>query len=156
MKKILDNHQLELKYTKGLGAWTYHLVIPGTADLKGKWGSLKVSGQIDGYPLKEMNLAPRKNHDKMISINREIRTAIGKTGGEMVTVTLYLHAEEKLETEADILQCFHDAGVLQTFKGFNATRQQEILGSILSKKTEEQQINQVNLYVEQFMRKGQP
>jgi hypothetical protein len=75
MIKIVDNQELKLEYKKGFGAWTYHLRIPGTADIEGKWGFLKVSGTID----------------KIISINRKIRDAIGKSGGDTVNVTLFLH-----------------------------------------------------------------
>jgi len=89
--KIIDNHKLELKYKKGFGAWTYHLRIPNTAGIEGKWGSLKVSGTIDDYEINGINLAPRKDEDKIISINKKIRDAIGKTGGDTVRVTLYLH-----------------------------------------------------------------
>ena len=96
MRKIIEKQLLKLQYKKGYGAWTYHLVIPNTADIEGKWGSLKVTGLIDDYKLKEMNLAPRKNKDKMISINKEIRNAIGKGGGDTVTVTLYLHQQDRL------------------------------------------------------------
>ena len=46
MIKIVDNQELKLEYKKGFGAWTYHLRIPGTADIEGKWGFLKVSGTI--------------------------------------------------------------------------------------------------------------
>lgn len=46
MIKIVDNQVLKLEYKKGFGAWTYHLRIPGTADIEGKWGFLKVSGQL--------------------------------------------------------------------------------------------------------------
>ena len=91
MIKIVDNQKLELQYKRGFGAWTYHLRIPHTADIVGKWGSLKVSGTIDDYEIKNLNLAPRKNEDKIISINKQIRDAIGKSGGDIVTVTLYLH-----------------------------------------------------------------
>jgi len=91
MKEIISNQQLELKYKFGFGAWTYHIVIPGTSQLEGKWGLLKVSGTIDGYEVRNINLAPRKNEDRMISINKKIRDSIGKTGGDLVTVTLFLH-----------------------------------------------------------------
>lgn len=74
-----------------MGAWTYHLRIPGTKNLDNRWGFLKVSGTIDGHPIKKINLAPRKGEDKLISINKSIRDAIGKSGGDRVTVTLYLH-----------------------------------------------------------------
>src|SRR5690606_13792817 len=102
MQKIIENKKLELKYKKGFGAWTYHLIIPSTAHIEGKWGDLKVSGLIDDYELKEMNLAPRKNEDKMISINKEIRNAIGKSGGDVVTVTLYLHTQNSITKKSEI------------------------------------------------------
>ena len=54
-------------------------------------GLLKVSGTIDGFPVSNINLAPRKGEDRIISINKKIRDAIGKTGGDPVMVTLYLH-----------------------------------------------------------------
>lgn len=93
MKKriLLKNKVLSLQYVPGFGAWTYHLRIPGTADLSNKWGLLKVSGTIDGHKIENINLAPRKGEDKLISINKSIRDAIGKTGGDKVKVTLYLH-----------------------------------------------------------------
>ena len=68
MIKIIDNQELKLEYKKGFGAWTYHLRIPGTANIEGKWGFLKVSGTIDGYEIKSINLAPRKNEDKIIRL----------------------------------------------------------------------------------------
>ena len=91
MELLLENVQLELKYKPNFGAWTYHLRIPNTAHLDGKWGLLKVSGTIDGFPVSNINLAPRKGEDRIISINKKIRDAIGKTGGDPVMVTLYLH-----------------------------------------------------------------
>ncbi len=91
MIKIIDNQELKLEYKKGFGAWTYHLRIPNTANIEGKWGFLKVSGTIDDYEITSINLAPRKNEDKIISINKKIRDAIGKSGGDTVNVTLFLH-----------------------------------------------------------------
>lgn len=91
MLKLIDQQELILEYRKGFGAWTYHLRIPGTAEIEGRWGYMKVSGTIDDYEVKDLNLAPRKNEDKIISINRQIREAIGKGAGDTVRVTLYLH-----------------------------------------------------------------
>ena len=91
MKKLIRNQTLTLYYKRGFGAWTYHLRIPNTADIEGKWGYMKVSGTIDGYTIQNINLAPRKNEDKIISINSKIRKAIGKSANDKVVVTLYLH-----------------------------------------------------------------
>jgi len=91
MELLLENIKLELQYKPNFGSWTYHLRIPNTKHLDSRWGLLKVSGTIDGYEIKNINLAPRKNEDKIISINKKIRESIGKTGGDTVIVTLYLH-----------------------------------------------------------------
>lgn len=91
MEMLIENQILKLHYIPGFGAWTYHLQIPNTAHLDSRWGFLKVSGTIDGYEIKNINLAPRKNEDKLISINKKILDAIGKSGNDFVTVTLYLH-----------------------------------------------------------------
>ncbi|MEP0710521.1 DUF1905 domain-containing protein [Algoriphagus sp.] len=152
MKKIVDNQKLELIYKKGNGAWTYHLVIPNTADIDGTWGSLKVSGLIDDYELKEMNLAPRKEEDKIISINKEIRKAIGKTGGDIVTVTLFLHTHDRINKNSEILNCFEDADALESFKSLNEDDQEKIMDNTTSQKTEAKQIEQLNHYISQLSR----
>jgi hypothetical protein len=151
LKKLVDRVKLELIYEKGKGAWTYHIVIPETADIKGKWGSLKVSGLIDDYELKEMNLAPRKDEDKMISINKDIRDAIDKSGGDEVTVTLFLHTRDRIDGKSDILQCFKDAGVLGKFKALSREERDEIIGNITAKGTEAKQIEQINLHINKLL-----
>ena len=89
--RIADELQLKLQYKRGFGAWTYHLRIPDTMDIEGKWGSMKVIGWIDNYHIDGLNLAPRKNEDKILSINKEIRDVIKKGAGDTVTVTLDLY-----------------------------------------------------------------
>ncbi len=90
MKKLIENQTLTLEYKQGFGSWTYHLVIPNTKDIQGKWGYMKVFGLIDDYYISELNLAPRKGEDKIISINNKIRTSINKDAGDNVVVSLYL------------------------------------------------------------------
>lgn len=102
MKMLLDKQTLTLNYRPGFGSWTYHLVIPGTSGIKGTWGSLKVIGKIDDYIIKEHNLAPRKDEDKIISINKVIRTAINKSEGDSVVVSLYLL--EWFDTKEDMIE----------------------------------------------------
>lgn len=42
MNYLIKEEKLELKYVPGKGAWTYHIIIPNTKDIKGKWGEIKV------------------------------------------------------------------------------------------------------------------
>lgn len=90
MDYIIKDEKLELIHQPGKGAWTYHLRIPNSKDIDGKWGDIKVSGCIDDFKIEARNLAPIKGDDKIISINGEIRKAINKEGGDIVTVSLYL------------------------------------------------------------------
>jgi Domain of unknown function (DUF1905) len=148
MRYLVKNKKLQLKYVPGKGAWTYHLEIPGTKDLRGKWGEMKVSGSIDGCKIENRNLAPIKGGDKIISVNDIIRKAIGKTGGDLVTVTLYLEERQDDITEKKILAAFRDADVFDNFKRLPKERQELIIQDVLSKKTESKQIQLIVGYIE--------
>ena len=106
--------------------------IPNSKHIDGKWGDIKVSGKIDDYKIESRNLAPIKGEDKMLSINNTIRTAIGKTGGNMVTVTLYLVSGQTKTTEKQILDTFEALEVLGDFEKRSKTEKKEILDSIMS------------------------
>lgn len=97
MKLLVKDEQLSLNYEPGMGAWTFNIKIPGTKRMVIRWGYVKVSGSIDECEIKNKNLADLGEGDKLITINKNERKAIGKTGGDMVNVTLYLHTEESIE-----------------------------------------------------------
>jgi phosphopantothenate synthetase len=87
----------------------------------------------------------------MISINEEIRKAIGKTGGDKVTVSLYLHTHDRIDNNSEILKCFEDAGVLDSFRSMNKDEQNEIITEISSKRTEAKQIEQINHHINELL-----
>lgn len=140
MEYLVKDEILELKYQPGKGAWTYHIQIPNTKDIVGKWGSMKVAGTIDNYKIESINLAKLGDEDKLISINDKIRKAINKSGGDKVTVTLYLLNTKEQITEKEILKTFEESGVLKAFKKLPDEEQKEIIGKIASTKSEEKQI----------------
>jgi hypothetical protein len=140
MDYLIKDGQLELKYVPGKGAWTYHIEIPNTKHIIGKWGFLKASGSIDGYKIEAKNLFTINGKNKLLSINQTIREAINKSGGDTVTVTLYLLGATERITEAQILETFKDAGVLKKFKTLSNEAQTDILTQIVAQKTEEKQI----------------
>ena len=140
-------------HVPGKGAWTYHLVIPGTKEIRGKWGFMKVSGTIDGYEIKDLNLAPIKGEDKRISINGEIRKAIGKTGGDEVLVTLYKTSDNHLTQESEVKDCFKDAEVYDKFTALPATEQEYLMKDILSSHDENRQEKLIIKYIEQLLAK---
>jgi Domain of unknown function (DUF1905) len=143
MDYLIKDGQLELKYQSGKGAWTYHIEIPNTQHIIGRWGFLKASGTIDGYKIEAKNLFTINGKNKLLSVNQTIREAINKKGGDTVTVTLYLLGANERITEAQILDTFKDAGVLKTFQKLSNEEQTDILTQIIAQKTEEKQIKTI-------------
>lgn len=150
MKELLKNKKLILRHVPGKGAWTYHLVIPDTKDIRGRWGFMKVSGSIDGYEFKDLNLAPVTGHDKRISVNGEIRKAIGKGGGDEVTVTMYKTTDNPLTHENEIKDCFKDADVYRKFNALAEDEQDFILKDILSKHDEDSQEKKIVAHIKKL------
>jgi len=150
MITLLKNEKLILRHEPGKGAWTYHLVIPGTKNIRGSWGTMKVSGTIDGYEFRDLNLAPVTNDDKRISVNSTIRKAINKGGGDEVVVTLYKNTDNKLTSKDQLLDCFEDAGLLKKFKSLLDTEQEELIDSILSQPDESGQERKIVAYIKKL------
>jgi hypothetical protein len=150
MDYLVKDEILELKYEPGKGAWTYHIQIPNTKQIVGKWGSLKVSGTIDNYKIETINLFSIKGQDKLISINDKIRKAINKSGGDTVTVTLYLLASNKQVTKNELLETFRDSGVLKAFHSLSEDNKTEIIEKITSIKSEDQQVKMILKFVHQL------
>ena len=143
MNLLVKDEQLELKYEPGKGAWTYHVQIPNTKHIVGKWGSLKASGTIDNYPIEKINLFTISGRDKLISINEKIRKAINKTGGDKVKITLYLLTSNEQITKDEILETFSQSGVLEVFESLTEDEKKRIIEEIKSKNSDEKQIKYI-------------
>ena len=150
MKELLKNRKLILQHVPGKGAWTYHLVIPDTKDLRGRWGFMKVSGTIDNYEFKNLNLAPVTGKDKRISVNGKIREAIGKGGGDEVTVTMYKTIDNRLTKENEVEDCFKDAEVYKKFRSLDDDHQEKILKDILTQSDEESQEKKILSHIKKL------
>lgn len=150
MEYLVKDKKLELKYQPGKGAWTYHIQVPNTKHIVGKWGFMKVAGTIDNYKIESINLAKLGDQDKLISINSEIRNAINKTGGDTVTVTLYLLTSKEQITKKEILDTFKESGVLKAFKKLTEDEQSAIIEKITAQKSDEKQVKMILKYIEQL------
>ena len=154
MDYLVKDEKLELRYQPGKGAWTYHIQIPDSKDIVGKWGSLKVSGTIDGYKIESINLFTIKGQDKLISINEKIRKAIRKTGGDYVHVTLYLLTTGEKITEKEILDTFKDSDVLADFNKLSVDQKKEIIDNITSQNSEDLQTKMIIKHLNKLKRKN--
>lgn len=150
MDYLVKNEKLELKHEPGKGAWTYHIQIPNTKHIIGKWGSLKVAGTIDNYKIDHINLFTITGQDKLISINDKIRKAINKSGGDTVIVTLYWLTSKKHITEKEILETFKESGVLKAFKKLSLDKKNEIIGKITALQSEDKQIKAMLKFIDQL------
>lgn len=136
---LVKDQELELKYEKGKGAWTYHIQIPNTKHIVGKWGTVKVAGFIDSYKVESINLFSIKGQDKMISVNKGIRDFIKKDAGDTVTVSLHLITKQPEVSERDILEALQDVGVFDQFNQLDTIEKTEILSKIIDERSIQKQ-----------------
>ena len=150
MNYLVKDQKLELKYEPNKGAWTYHIQIPNTKQIIGKWGSLKVSGFIDDYKIESINLFTISGQDKLISVNHKIRKEIKKSGGDTVNVTLYLLTTKEQIAEKEIIETFKDAEVLKAFENLSEDEKNNIIKQIISIKSEKNQVKIILKFVDQL------
>ncbi|MFZ1581169.1 MAG: hypothetical protein WAT26_08520, partial [Saprospiraceae bacterium] len=97
-----------------------------------------------------INLAKLGDQDKLISINDKIRKSINKSGGDTVTVTLYLLTSKEQITEREILETFKESGVLKAFNNLTEDERNEIIRKITSQKSVEEQVKMILKYIDQL------
>lgn len=145
---LIKDEILEIKYIQGKGAWTHHLQIPNTKDLKGRWGELKVTGFIDDYSIECINMFKIGDQDRMISVSGKIRKAINKTAGDKVKVTLFWYDKSTQITQKDILETLEEAQVLDKFHELENEEQQTFLQSVLQEKNQDKQTQNIIQMIE--------
>lgn len=150
---LIKDEELELKYEKGKGAWTYHIQIPNTKHIVGKWGSIKVSGFIDDYKIESINLFSITGQDKFMAVNKTIRNFIKKDAGDFVLVSLYFvikQSEISEISEQDIYETLKDASVLDQFNGLENNKKNKIISMLVSEKSAERQTKILLQLIEQL------
>lgn len=86
MKRLNKQFTATLQRSPGKGGWTY-VVWPDAAEYLGTRGAVKVSGTVDGHPLRN-SFMPRGDGSQMLPIKAAVRKAISKEAGDRVTIRL--------------------------------------------------------------------
>jgi hypothetical protein len=89
---VKKTFKAKLQKSPNKGGWTY-AVWPDSVKFFGTGGAVKVSGRIDGHPFHSSFMA-MGDGKHMLPVKADIREAIGKDVGDVVTVIL----EERIES----------------------------------------------------------
>lgn len=115
---LINNHYLiEKRIAESgfkYGNWTYVIIHDMPAGMKAPGGTIRVSGFIDTYELKQYNLLPLKGNGMMLPLKAAVRKKIGKKEGDTVHVVLYSD-DSPVEIPDDILVCLMDSPQAHAF-----------------------------------------
>ena len=131
--------------------WTY-IEIPDDIAQQLKPGnkkSFRVKGMLDGLAVAGMALMPMGGGNFILALKADVRRAIRKNAGAMLTVKLEEDKDYKLEVPADLQECFDfEPEALQQFNSLPKSHRDYFIKWINSAKTNETRakriINTVN------------
>ncbi|MES2427402.1 MAG: YdeI/OmpD-associated family protein [Bacteroidota bacterium] len=136
--------------------WRY-VEIPADLAQEMKPGNKKafrVKGKVDSFEISGFALMPMGDGNFIMPLKAEIRKAIHKESGAMVTVQLEEHKDFKVEIPADLQDCFDfDPEALSQFKSLAMSHRNYFIKWIDSAKTDETRAKRIINTVNAMLRK---
>ena len=102
------------------------------------------------YPIESRYLFTIKGQDKLLSVNETIRTAIHKSGGDFVKVSLYLLETNKKMHEDQLAELFAAAGLSKKIAQLSGKDRTEIFENLGRQESEDAQIQVLSDYIEKL------
>ena len=136
--------------------WTY-IEIPADIAQQLKPGnkkSFRVKGMLDGLAVAGMALMPMGGGNFILALKADVRRAIRKNAGAMLTVKLEEDKDYKLEVPADLQECFNfEPEALQQFNSLPKSHRDYFIKWIESSKTNETRAKRIVNTVNAMLRK---
>jgi len=135
--------------------WTYIEIPEGIPQqLKpGNKKEFKVKGKLDQFSFKRMSLYPVGGGKFIMSLNADIRKAIGKRQGATINVQLSADESEFI-FNADFIECLHDEPkAMDHFKALPGSHQRYFSKWIDSAKTEPTKAKRIAMAVNALSKK---
>ena len=136
--------------------WTY-IEIPADIAQQLKPGnkkSFRVKGMLDGLAVAGMALMPMGGGNFILALKADVRKAIRKNAGAMLTVKLEEDKDYKVEVPADLQECFDfDPDALQQFNSLPKSHRDYFIKWIDSAKTNETRAKRIINTVNAMLRK---
>jgi hypothetical protein len=150
-KPLVDKDFLLEKFP-GKGGWTYAVIREIPPARNAHFGWVKVSGSIDGFPLKNYRLMPMGKGVLFLPVRAEIRKRIGKEAGDSVRIILFL--EDTIpEVSGEIMDCFETEPpkALETFLALTEEERKAYLDWIGEARREETKTERIAKMMDQLM-----
>ncbi|MFD0748599.1 YdeI/OmpD-associated family protein [Mucilaginibacter calamicampi] len=136
--------------------WTY-IEIPADIAQQLKPGnkkSFRVKGMLDGLAVAGMALMPMGSGNFILALKADVRKAIRKNAGAVLTVKLEEDKDYKVEVPADLQECFDfEPEALQQFNTLPKSHRDYFIKWIESAKTNETRAKRIINTVNAMLRK---
>ncbi len=133
--------------------WTYIIIPDLPSTLKTRAGTIRVSGMIDSYKLKQYNLLPMKDESMLLPLKAAVRKKIGKKEGDLVQVVLYAD-DSPVVIPDDMAVCLMDSpGAYDFFLSLSESNQKYYIDWIEEAKKMETKVERISRAVDRLENK---